>query len=139
MSSTNTTDKDLSDAATKIGVGDYRRHVFLCLGPSCCSEEVGNAAWDALKSELKKSGLGNLCHRTKAGCLRICCHGPTMVVYPEGTWYHDMTPDRIERFVQEHLLADKPIEEWIFARNPLPCPPGIAGAILGHVLLPLPG
>ena len=31
-----------------------------------------------------------------------------------------MTADRIPRFVQEHLVEGKPIEEWIFARNPLP-------------------
>jgi (2Fe-2S) ferredoxin len=43
-----------------------------------------------------------------------------MVVYPEGTWYHGMTADRIPHFVREHLLAGKPIEEWIFARNELP-------------------
>jgi (2Fe-2S) ferredoxin len=46
-------------------------------------------------------------------------HGPTLVVYPEGTWYHGMTKERIPRFVQEHLIDGKPIEEWIFARNPL--------------------
>jgi (2Fe-2S) ferredoxin len=43
-----------------------------------------------------------------------------MVVYPEGTWYHGMTADRIPRLVREHLVEGRPIEEWIFARNPLP-------------------
>ncbi len=42
-----------------------------------------------------------------------------MVVYPEGTWYHGMTADRIPEFVQRHLVEGKPVEEWIFARNPL--------------------
>jgi (2Fe-2S) ferredoxin len=42
-----------------------------------------------------------------------------MVVYPEGTWYHGMTADRIPRFVQEHLVEGRPVEEWVFARNPL--------------------
>ena len=59
------------------------------------------------------------CYRTRVGCLRICMHGPTMVVYPEGTWYHGMTKERIGQFVQQHLIEGKPIEEWIFARNPL--------------------
>jgi (2Fe-2S) ferredoxin len=57
---------------------------------------------------------------TKVGCLRVCAGGPILVVYPEGTWYAGMTADRIPRFVQEHLVDGKPIEEWIFARNPLP-------------------
>ena len=115
--------EQLQAAAVKIGVGAIHRHVFFCVGPSCCTPETGQASWDLLKQKLKDAGLAtgdNVCQRTRAGCLRICCHGPTAVVYPEGTWYHDMTPDKIDRFVQEHLVEGKPIEEWIFARNPLP-------------------
>ena len=118
------TDKEqLREAADKVGVGNYRRHVFLCTGPSCCTPEQGLAAWEALKKELKDHNLftgPNACYRTKVGCLRICCHGPTMVVYPEGTWYSGMTPDRIPEFVQTHLVGGQPVEEWVFARNPLP-------------------
>ena len=36
------------------------------------------------------------------------------------SYYAGLTADRIPRFVQEHLIEGKPIEEWIFARNPLP-------------------
>ena len=53
------------------------------------------------------------------GCLRICVHGPTMVVYPEGTWYHGMTAERIPELVRRHLIEGKPVEEWVFARNQL--------------------
>jgi (2Fe-2S) ferredoxin len=42
-----------------------------------------------------------------------------MVVYPEGTWYHDMTADRIPEFVQRHLMEGRPIADWMFAQNPL--------------------
>jgi (2Fe-2S) ferredoxin len=117
--------EQLDAAATKIGIGSIQRHVFLCVGPKCCEPDVGEAAWSLLKKKLKEAGLSsgdNVCQRSRAGCLRICCHGPTMVVYPEGTWYHDMTADKIERFVQEHLIDGKPIDEWIFARNPLILP-----------------
>jgi (2Fe-2S) ferredoxin len=111
-------DEQLQQAIAKLQLDKTRRHVFLCLGPSCCTPEVGQAAWEVLKAKLKESGLPD-CQRTKVGCLRICCCGPTMVVYPEGTWYHGMTADRIPRFVQEHLIEGKPIREWIFAEQPL--------------------
>jgi (2Fe-2S) ferredoxin len=111
--------EQLQAAATKIGIGSHERHVFLCTGPSCCTPETGMAAWEVLKQQLKDKGLTATCLRTKVGCLRICCHGPTMLVYPEGTWYHGMTADRIPRFVQEHLIQGEPIAEWIFARNPM--------------------
>jgi (2Fe-2S) ferredoxin len=114
--------EQLQTVAGKLGIGSYHRHVFLCTGPNCCTPEEGQKAWDALKKEIKEHNLGtgeNACYRTKVGCLRICCHGPTMVVYPEGTWYHGMTADRIPHFVQQHLIEGRPVNEWIFARNPL--------------------
>jgi (2Fe-2S) ferredoxin len=117
--------EQLEAVAGKLGIGSYRRHVFLCTGPSCCTSEEGMRSWEALKKEIKDRNLGSgesACYRTKVGCLRICCQGPTMVVYPEGTWYSGMTAERIPRFVQEHLIEGRPIEEWIFARNPLSAP-----------------
>ncbi len=118
-----TDDKDeLQGLAAKLGIGAYHKHVFLCTGPNCCTPETGQAAWEALKKALKDNDLGSgpkACYRTKVGCLRICCHGPTMVVYPEGTWYHGMTAERIPQFVHQHLIAGRPVQEWIFAGNPL--------------------
>jgi (2Fe-2S) ferredoxin len=113
----------LTEITSALGIGGYRRHVFLCTGPSCCTPEAGLAAWEALKKQIKDAGLAsgpNACYRTKVGCLRICCHGATMVVYPEGIWYHGMNAERIPRFVQQHLIEGKPVEEWVFAKNPLP-------------------
>jgi (2Fe-2S) ferredoxin len=114
--------EQLKHTAATLGIGSYRRHVFLCTGPNCCTPEEGQASWEMLKSQIKEHRLGsgpNACYRTKVGCLRICCHGPTLVVYPEGTWYHGMTPERIKELARSHLIEGKPIEEWIFARNPL--------------------
>jgi len=115
----------LPEVAEKLGIGEYHRHVFLCTGDKCCTTEVGLAAWEVLKQELKDRKLSlstgpNACYRTKVGCLRICQSGPVAVVYPEGTWYSGMTAQRIPLFVQQHLVEGVPIREWVFADNPLP-------------------
>jgi (2Fe-2S) ferredoxin len=120
-------EEHLQTIAAKLGIGSYKRHVLLCTGPNCCTPEEGLMAWEALKQQIKDNNLGtgeNACYRTKVGCLRICVHGPTMVVYPEGTWYHGMSADKIPLFVRQHLIEGKPVEDWVFARNELPCPPG---------------
>src|SRR5262245_42921039 len=114
--------EQLQAIVAKRGIGTYGRHVFLCTGPKCCTPEEGLAAWEVLKQQLEEHHLTagpNACYRTKVGCLRICTQGPTMVVYPEGTWYHGMSAERIPQFVQEHLIENKPVEELVFARNPL--------------------
>jgi len=114
----------LAEVAAKLQIGSYRRHVLLCIGGACCPPEVGEAAWEALKKELKDRGLSlssgpNACYRTKVGCLRVCQDGPIAVVYPEGTYYSGLTADRVPEFVQKHLIDHQPIESQIFARNPL--------------------
>jgi (2Fe-2S) ferredoxin len=119
------TQEKLAKMADTLAIGHYQRHVFLCIGEACCSADVGQAAWDALKKELKDKNLSlsrgpGACYRTKVQCLRVCSDGPVAVVYPEGTYYYGLTAERIPEFVQKHLIDGQPIEERIFARNPLP-------------------
>lgn len=97
----------------------YSHHVLICTGNFCSPDRRGRALYSQLAELLQREDLLFGPDRVKRGetpCLGVCSNGPIVVVYPEGIWYANVTPQLLERIVVEHLKNGRPVEEAIFHR-----------------------
>lgn len=85
-------------------------HIFVCTSCRINGQQKGfcysKDSVDIIQrfmEEIDDRDLSSDVMVTNTGCFGICDKGPIVVVYPEGTWYGNVTPDDVERIVEEHI------------------------------------
>lgn len=107
----------------------FNKHIFVCTNqrpeghPGGCCDPAGSGDLQReFKTCLARSGVEASVRANKAGCLDQCEHGPTVVVYPEGIWYGNVTLNDVNEIVQSHILGGRPVERLRIADRCLNTP-----------------
>lgn len=92
-------------------VPNYAHHVLVCRGPRCAAKGASQTM-AALTQTLKDRGLGDEdALVAQSGCLFPCNHAPLVAVHPANAWYGPVTPDNVDRIVEEHLIGGHIVSE----------------------------
>ncbi|MHB0857531.1 MAG: FAD-dependent oxidoreductase [Anaerolineae bacterium] len=95
----------------------YRANVLVCSGTGCTASG-SEPLIKALKAEVVRRGLESEVRVVETGCRGFCAMGPVMVVYPEGTFYCQVSAADVPELVEETLVKGRIVERLTY-KEPL--------------------
>ena len=94
----------------------YRKQVLVCGGTGCTSSGSKKVI-AALEESLKENGIEDVLV-VRTGCFGLCSLGPIMIVYPEGSFYSQVTPAEVPEIVSTHLVpGGHPVNQYLYAET----------------------
>ena len=109
-----------------------RSHVLVCGGTGCTSSGSPKIQ-AAFESEIEKLGLAEEVKVVQTGCFGLCALGPVVIVYPDGTFYSNVTVEDVAEIASEHLLKGRVVERLVY--NDTGDADAAAGAEAAHAAL----
>lgn len=115
-------------ALAPVATAPIQHHVFVCAGKSCSARDSAEVR-DAFEHELKERGIlfgreakgknpnGSIV-LTECASVGFCSIGPTVLVYPDGTWYAQVRASDVPEIIEEHLLNGRPVERLALMKVP---------------------
>lgn len=85
--------------------------------PSCVSQNDPESAqlFQHLAQSLMMKGIIATVSPIQTGCLNRCQQGPVMLVEPGHTMYVELTKEKIDRIVDEHIIGGNVVNEYVIA------------------------
>ena len=80
--------------------------------PSCVTPAT-QGLFQHLASTLMKNGIMGTVPAIRTSCLNRCQMGPVMLVEPGHTMYANLTKEKIDRIVDEHIINGNVVEEFV--------------------------
>lgn len=103
----------------------FTHHIFVCINQrpkedprGCCANQGSERLHGFFKKEVERLGLKATVRANKAGCLDHCEYGPSVVIYPEGTWYWVGSEADVTEIMECHILKGEIVERLLMPGHP---------------------
>ncbi len=80
--------------------------------PSCVTPDTQDL-FNHLASSMMQKGLMGPVQPIRTSCLGRCQLGPVMMVEPGHHLYVQLTKEKIDKIVDEHILGGNPVQEYL--------------------------
>lgn len=83
--------------------------------PSCVSQNNPESVeiFQHLAQTLMQKGIIGTVQPIQSSCLNRCQQGPVMLVEPGHTMYTELTKDKINRIIDEHIIGGIVVTEYV--------------------------
>ncbi|MCE5285833.1 MAG: (2Fe-2S) ferredoxin domain-containing protein [Pelosinus sp.] len=95
-----------------------KKHILVCTSSRMtgqqkgyCHTKEGVQIVANFLDEIEERGLGDEVFVSNTGCFGLCEQGPIVVVYPDNIWYGKVSPDDVEKIMDQHIEGGKTVKE----------------------------
>ncbi|MEW6774186.1 MAG: (2Fe-2S) ferredoxin domain-containing protein [Bacteroidota bacterium] len=102
----------------------YDIHIFVCTNERknssrlSCGEAHGLLLIQKLKEAFEKYHINGNIRIQRSGCLGICDLGPTIAIYPEGTFYVNVQESDVDELVKTHFIDKQKLRRLLLEKHP---------------------
>ena len=80
--------------------------------PSCVSEQTKDL-FNYLAQNMMQKGLMGPVQVIRTSCLGRCQMGPVMLIEPGHHMYCQLSKEKIDKIVEEHIIGGSPVAEYL--------------------------
>ena len=92
---------------------DGKRHIVLCGGPGCLSNNSVEIL-AKFQKVIDEKGLNDKVTVNQAGCFGLCSQGPFARIYPEQTLYRMVTINDVEEIIEKDIVGGQIVERLVY-------------------------
>lgn len=89
-----------------------KRHVLICNGSSCM-RKGGEEVTQAIRDEINRLNIDAEIHTTRTRCNGRCKDACVVIVYPDGNWFKEITPELGRKMVQNQMQKNNGLKDSV--------------------------